>query len=294
VLMDYVATPVQVNGAATTAPGWAVAFAFVALMLICAAISAPVVIRQNRSVIRRYRKEPYTGPAFHCKMTKGTLTAIRRSDPGFDPEAFLRRAHATFLLVQAAFERDDVRAGRVYVTPGLFQDWQARATRTDGGARATWGPVKALFRDDALGVEVRLNYVGRATAGRRWTQENLRLLDVTQTRAYLSGGDTLGVAFHMAYTTRISGAQTARGARPRVREATELWLFSRDAGVRTIGTGGVVSGLCPNCGRGLQLDSAGHCGRCAAEVTTGAYDWTVTRFRDYPATRTDFGSGAAT
>jgi len=281
-----------VNGAKTTAPRGAAAF--VALVIICAAISAPVVIRHRRRVLRRYRREPYAGPRYHLKMTKGTLAAIRRSDPGFDPEAFLRRAQAIFWLVQAAFERGDPQAGRAYLAPGLFQEWQARAARADGAARKAWGPVKALVHDDHLGVEVRLNHVGRAAPGRPWVRENLRLLDVGQTRAYLSGGHTLGVGFRMAYTTRIPGARTARRARPRVHETTELWLFSRHACVRTIGTGGVAGGQCPNCGRRLQLDGAGHCGHCGAEITAGACDWTVTRFRDYPATRTDIGNGAST
>ena len=76
----------------------------------------------------------------------------------------------------------------------------------------------------------------------------------------------------------------ARGARPRgrgpqtqQRAFTEFWTFTRTAGVKTLAGGGISEQKCPNCGAPLSVNEVGSCKYCDAAVTSGNFDWVLTR-----------------
>jgi predicted lipid-binding transport protein (Tim44 family) len=57
----------------------------------------------------------------------------------------------------------------------------------------------------------------------------------------------------------------------------EYWTFERSAGTRTPAAGGILDGSCPNCGAPLSINEVGECRYCKAAVTSGRYDWVLSR-----------------
>ena len=58
---------------------------------------------------------------------------------------------------------------------------------------------------------------------------------------------------------------------------TEFWTFQRSAGAKTLVTGGVTDQKCPNCGAPLSVNQNGSCTYCNAPVTSGKFDWVLSR-----------------
>jgi len=58
---------------------------------------------------------------------------------------------------------------------------------------------------------------------------------------------------------------------------TEYWTFQRGVGVKTSGTDGTFEKKCPNCGGPLTVNAVGECTYCKAAVTSGKFDWVLSR-----------------
>ena len=57
---------------------------------------------------------------------------------------------------------------------------------------------------------------------------------------------------------------------------TEFWTFQRARGTRTTGRS-VLDRVCPNCGAPLDMNQIGECKYCQAAVTSGRFDWVLSR-----------------
>src|SRR5208282_3643494 len=62
-----------------------------------------------------------------------------------------------------------------------------------------------------------------------------------------------------------------------VRPFTEDWTFQRSVGVATTQKPGTLENTCPNCGAPVALTQIGECRYCKAAVTSGKFDWVVSR-----------------
>jgi hypothetical protein len=57
---------------------------------------------------------------------------------------------------------------------------------------------------------------------------------------------------------------------------SEYWTFQRSVGVQTTGRS-VLDKVCPNCGAPLEINQVGECRYCKAAVTSGRFDWVLSR-----------------
>ena len=57
---------------------------------------------------------------------------------------------------------------------------------------------------------------------------------------------------------------------------TEYWTFQRAVGVQT-GANSLLDKKCPNCGAPLDVNQIGECKYCKAAVTSGRFDWVLSR-----------------
>jgi hypothetical protein len=57
----------------------------------------------------------------------------------------------------------------------------------------------------------------------------------------------------------------------------EYWTFQRGVGVATTGKPGTLEKQCPNCGAPLNVNAVGECTYCKAAVTSGKFDWVLSR-----------------
>jgi hypothetical protein len=62
-----------------------------------------------------------------------------------------------------------------------------------------------------------------------------------------------------------------------VRPFKEDWTFQRSVGVATSNKPGTLENTCPSCGAPLSLTQIGECRFCKAAVTSGKFDWVVSR-----------------
>ncbi|HEY8090615.1 MAG TPA: TIM44-like domain-containing protein, partial [Polyangiaceae bacterium] len=84
------------------------------------------------------------------------------------------------------------------------------------------------------------------------------------------------------YVVRDSDGKVMSGSTHRERKYTEYWTFIRGAG-RTGPTR--TAPECPSCGAPLSVGMAGDCRYCRAKVTTGEFDWVLSRIEQDEAYR---------
>ena len=91
-------------------------------------------------------------------------------------------------------------------------------------------------------------------------------------------------AFYDAITTRIfadmldytvdTNGKVVCGSRTRARRFSEYWTFMRHRGAQE--SAHSVEN-CPNCGAPLKVNMAGSCEFCGGKITTGSFDWVLSR-----------------
>jgi hypothetical protein len=91
-----------------------------------------------------------------------------------------------------------------------------------------------------------------------------RHYDAITVRVYASSLD---------YTLDAAG-NVVGGDRAKERQYSEYWTLIRGASR----TGAPrTDPVCPNCGAPLDINQTGHCGHCRAKVTSGEFDWVLSR-----------------
>ena len=88
--------------------------------------------------------------------------------------------------------------------------------------------------------------------------------DALTVRLFASGLD---------YTLDEHG-KVVSGSKTRERAYSEYWTFIRGASVQRAASTGRE---CPNCGAPLAVNMAGSCQQCRAKVTSGEFDWVLSR-----------------
>jgi predicted lipid-binding transport protein (Tim44 family) len=186
------------------------------------------------------------------------VASLRTTDPGFSIDAFEARAKTAFLALQDAWCRQNLDAGRAFLSPGAYFTWRAQLETL-----AAEGRRNVLESLSVLGI-VPVQIV------------HGRVFDDLTVRVTASAAD-----FEVDQENRIVyGDRT-------VRSFTEDWTFQRSVGVATLGKPGTLENTCPSCGAPIALNQIGECRYCRAAVTSGKFDWVVSRIE-----QDDLGSTA--
>jgi predicted lipid-binding transport protein (Tim44 family) len=181
--------------------------------------------------------------------------AIGQKDPFFQWPAFEARVGLVFREFQAAWTKRDLLQMRPYFTDALFdtQRYWVEAYTAQGLRNVT---------DGARIVRLELARV----ASDRW-------FDAITVRLSATGLD---------YVVRDADGKVARGSTSRERPYTEYWTFLRGAAH----TGPTrTAPECPSCGAPMAVGMAGDCRYCRAKVTTGEFDWVLSRIEQDEAYR---------
>ncbi len=176
------------------------------------------------------------------------VAALQAADPQFSLDAFTARVRSAFMALQDAWCRQKLDAGRAFMSPGAYFSWSAQ--------------IETLVAE-----------------GRRNVMENISVSSVQPIRV------VHGRVFD-DLTVRISAAaadfevdkddKIVFGDR-QVRPFVEHWTFQRSVGTTTSNKPGTLENTCPNCGAPLALTQIGECRFCKAAVTSGKFDWVVSR-----------------
>lgn len=182
------------------------------------------------------------------------LATIAGRDPGFDKGRFLQEVQSTFYVVEGAWTQRNPAASRQVMSDGLWQ-------------------------------QHRVQMQGFVDAHKRNVLEGLAVLSITVIAAHTdSNYDTITVrilATCADYDVDDGSGKVVRGHKETA-DWMEDWTFQRSAAATTPKDGGTLADHCPNCGAPLQLDLTGICKYCKALVSTGTYDWVLTRISQVP------------
>ena len=175
------------------------------------------------------------------------LTKLRTRDPDFTGAGFRARVRHVFETFQASWSARDLAAMRPYLSDALFtmQTYWVREYERQGLRNVT---------DDATLVRADLAHVGSD-----------EYFDAITMRIFARSLD---------YTVTDDSGKLVSGSRDDAREYSEYWTFirSRDAKGRAR-----VDHVCPRCGAPLAIAMSGHCTHCEAKVTSGRFDWVLSR-----------------
>lgn len=176
------------------------------------------------------------------------VTALTAADKDFSLGIFEARVKTAFLALQEAWCKQNLDAGRAFMSPGAYFTWSAQLE-------------------------------SMAAEGRRNVMENISVRAVQPVRI------VHGRVFD-DLTVRISAAaadfevdqsgKVVYGDRS-VRPFMEDWTFQRSVGVATSNKPGTLENTCPSCGAPVSLTQIGECRYCKAAVTSGKFDWVVSR-----------------
>jgi Tim44-like domain len=172
---------------------------------------------------------------------------LLRDDPEATDETLTARLRLIYGDLNTAWTSLDLTPVRPYVSDSLFsylQYW-IDAYKSQGlrnvleGMRMTEATLTKIVRD-------------------RW-------FDAVTFRLWGSGRDS---------TVRVATGQVVGGDPRRDRAYSEYWTLIRGAGVRGAPR---ADKSCPNCGAALDTNMAGECAHCGAKVTSGQFDWVLSK-----------------
>jgi predicted lipid-binding transport protein (Tim44 family) len=176
------------------------------------------------------------------------IAALQAADPGFSPDAFRVRVRTAFVALQDAWCKQNLDAGRAFLSPGAYFTWRAQLeTLALEGRRNVMEQISVQHIEPVLIVHG-------------------RVFDDITVRISASSAD-----FEIDKDNRIVFGDRM------VRPFVEDWTFQRSVGVATSQKPGTLENTCPNCGAPIALTQIGECRYCKAAVTSGKFDWVVSR-----------------
>jgi predicted lipid-binding transport protein (Tim44 family) len=176
------------------------------------------------------------------------IAALRAADPAFSPDAFRVRVRTAFQALQDAWCKQNLDAGRAFLSPGAYFTWRAQL--------------------ETLAAEGRRNVMEQIAVQRIEPVQIVhgRVFDDITVRISAAAAD-----FEVDKDNRIVFGDRV------VRPFVEDWTFQRSVGVATTQKPGTLENTCPNCGAPVSLTQIGECRYCKAAVTSGKFDWVVSR-----------------
>lgn len=186
-------------------------------------------------------------PTYRQPDVDAAWVQLTRSDPQVTQAAFDARLAMIYDQLNQAWSRNDLAPARGLVSDGLYD------------YLSYW--VDAYRRQGLRNVLTDMRITHTALA--RLTRD--RYYDAITIRIWATGKD---------YVIREPGGERVRGSKHRDRAYSEYWTLIRTAARQ--GTP-VAAPACSNCGAPLQITQSGECEHCGAHVTSGEFDWVVSK-----------------
>jgi hypothetical protein len=172
---------------------------------------------------------------------------LKARDPAFTWVGFVNRIEATFNTFHKAWSSQDLAPVRPLLSDALFE------------TQRYWVEAykKQNLRNVTEDARIVTTHVAKVTSDKHY--------DAITVRVFASCID---------YTLDQEG-KVVGGSKKKTRDYSEYWTFIRGAKV----TGAArADTACPNCGAAVEkINMAGNCESCSTKVTTGEFDWVLSR-----------------
>jgi len=220
----------------------------------CAHCRASVTNGSVDWVVTDVKPAPYVGYAAGSPLAveapnvPAGIAALQQTDRQFSTGAFTARVRQAFLILQDAWCKQNLEGGRAFLSRGAYFSWSAQLEALAAEGR----------RNIMENVEVRGVDIVRVVHGRVFDDLTVRI-------------SAVAADFEVdQHNTLVFGDRT-------VRPFAEEWTFQRSVGVSTTDKPGTLESTCPGCGAPVSLTQIGECRYCKAAVTSGKFDWVVSR-----------------
>jgi hypothetical protein len=183
------------------------------------------------------------------------FSALQQADPGTTWQGLSSRVGLVFTEFQTAWAARDLARMRPFMSDALF------ATQT------FW--IEEYKRQGLRNITENARIA------------SLELANVTQDAFY----DAVTVRLYASsldYTVSDANNQIVSGNRGAPRRYTEYWTMIRGRGAKGPPK---LEKVCPNCGAPLNVTMVGDCTYCKVKVTTGQFDWVLSRIEQDEAYR---------
>ncbi|MFA7146515.1 MAG: TIM44-like domain-containing protein [Candidatus Riflebacteria bacterium] len=180
---------------------------------------------------------------------KRTLIELQETDPYFNKQTFVERIKKSFVVIQDAWTKRDLKDGEFFLSDGTYEQFSIQ--------------LEELKRDHVI------DYM-----------EGLSVKDVKFLK--FEKGDTFSV-IHISISAdginyRKSDIDGSFLEGSKYREPfTEVWTLIRRTGAKTTGKPGLMEGNCPNCGNPVKVGRLTKCDVCNSVLRSGQHDWVLTK-----------------
>jgi predicted lipid-binding transport protein (Tim44 family) len=189
------------------------------------------------------------------------IARLRATDPAFSIDAFRVRARSAFSALQDAWCKQNLDAARGFLSRGAYFAWRAQL--------------------ESMAIE-----------GRRNVMEHLQVQSIQPLRIVhgrVFDDLTVRIAASSADYDVDKDGRIVFGDRT-VRPFVEEWTFQRSTGTATTNKPGTLENTCPACGAPVAVTQLGECRYCKAAITSGKFDWVVSRIEQEDG---EAGAGSA-
>lgn len=187
-------------------------------------------------------------PTVEARDLATARAALLQRHPEFDAAAFEARVGVVFHALQTAVSANRWDDGRPFVTDRMYQTLRFGIERY--AAQGLRNQLDDVVLEQVRVAKIELDAYYEAITVRLWASCIDAIVDRT--------GGVVG-----------GNAQVPR-------RFTEYWTFVRSAEGRADSHGDRLA--CPSCGAPLdRIGSDGICGYCDSKITTGRFDWVLTR-----------------
>ncbi|MCX7999392.1 MAG: TIM44-like domain-containing protein, partial [Leptospiraceae bacterium] len=185
-------------------------------------------------------------------LTSTSVDSILKSDPNFDVDNFLTNVHKLASKLNTAWIENKMELVRNLVSAGIYNRFKIQ--------------LELMKLQDIQNLM------------KNWVLESATIVAVDSDDVY----QIIHVELH-AYAKDVNISISLQNTEKQklLEEAAqtdyyEIWSFVRKKDVITKKQGGVLSGICPNCGGDIQnLGELNQCKYCHAIINSGDYDWVL-------------------
>ena len=233
---------------------------------VCTHCKASVTNGSVDWVVADIRPAPFVGFTSDSQMATAAssvdegVSRLHATDQAFSMDAFRTRVRGAFTTLQEAWCKQDVDAARAFMSPGTYFAWRAQLETMVAEGR----------RNVMEHLQIRSIQPVRIVHGRVFDDLTVRITAV-------SADYDIDAKGHIVFGDRT------------VRPFSEEWTFQRAAGMATSNQPGTLENTCPSCGAPVVLTQIGECRYCKAAVTSGKFDWVLSRIEQEDA---DTGEGS--
>jgi len=193
-------------------------------------------------------------PTIIDPRTNAGLAALSSRDPAFSADAFRARVGLVFTELNTAWSAGSLARARAFVGDSLFESFEYWIDVYRGAKARNMIEDATILRVDLANVTADVHF------------------DAITVRLFAKGKD---------YVVTEDG-RVLKGHRYTMRAWSEYWTFVKG---HVAGRATRTDASCPNCGGPISVDIRGTCTFCKARITSGDFDWVLTRIEQDEAYR---------